>query len=175
MKISQREMILGVVTMTTILGGLTWNIISKKMVIHKAKKTEIATLRQEIRVNENRIKMQDDWIADLNELQKDLRVFDAKQKSVSPELMKTVNTIAGKHQLNITQSRPRGEKTTDDLHEMDINCTWQGELEAIVGFLAELQQQGVRYDVRSLNVQPIPKGNGKLKGNMMISCAFIRK
>jgi len=92
MKISQREMVLAVVTMTALLTGLTYGIVNKKIDAHQAKKTEIENLKQEIRLNERRIKMQDEWITELNELQKDLRVFDSKQKSVSPELMKTVNT-----------------------------------------------------------------------------------
>lgn len=175
MKITQREMILGVVAMTALLAGLTYGIVNKRIDAHKAKKTEIANLNQEIRLNELRIKMQDDWIAELNELQKDLRVFDTKQKSVSPELMKTVNLIAKKHDLDIPRSQPRGEKPTDDLFELGINCTWEGKLDALVGFLAELQQQGTRYDVRTLNVTPVGKNTGRLKGNMVIHCAFTRK
>jgi Tfp pilus assembly protein PilO len=175
MKITQREMILGVVTLTFILGGLTWYVINGKIDDHKSKKTRIESLRQNIRVDQNRIKMQDEWIAELNELQKDLRVFDTKQKSVSPELMKTINTIAQKHGLNISRSTPQGEKPTDDLYELNINSTWDGKLEAVVGFLSELQQQGVRYDVRRLNITPVGKNTGRLKGNMMISCAFMRQ
>lgn len=175
MKISQREMVLAVVTMTALLTGLTYGIVNKKIDAHQAKKTEIENLKQEIRLNERRIKMQDEWITELNELQKDLRVFDTKQKSVSPELMKTVNTIAKKHELNITRSQPRSEKPTDDLFELGINCTWEGKLDALVGFLTEIQQQGVRYDVRTLNVTPVGKNTGRLKGNMVIHCAFTRK
>lgn len=175
MKISQREMILGVLTITALMGGLTYGIINGKIDAHKAKKTEIENLRQEIRLNERRIKMQDEWISELNELQKDLRVFDTKQKSVSPDLMKTVNTIAKKHAMNITRSQPRTEKPIDDLFELSINCTWEGKLEALVGFLAEIQQQGVRYDVRTLNVTPVGKNTNRLKGNMVLHCAYTRK
>lgn len=175
MKISQREMILAVVTMSVLLTGLTYGIVNKKIDAHQAKKTEIENLKQEIRLNERRIKMQDEWIVELNELQKGLRVFDTKQKSVSPELMKTVNLIAKKHELDITRSQPRGENPTDDLFELGINCTWEGKLDALVGFLAEIQQQGVRYDVRTLNVAPVGKNTGRLKGNMVIHCAFTRK
>ncbi len=175
MKISQREMILGVVSLATLLAGGTWYMIDGKLAEHKAKKVEIQKLEQQIRLDHRRVKMQDEWIADLNELQKDLRVFDIKQKSVSPELMKTVNAIAAKHALNITRNQPRGENTTDDLFEMAINCPWEGKLEALVGFLTELQQQGVRYDVRSLNIVPAGQNTGKLKGSMIINCAYTKK
>ena len=175
MKISQREMILGVVTLATVLGLVTYAIVNDKIEAHKAKKIEIEGLHQQIRLDERRIKMQGEWIAELNDLQKDLRVFDTKQKSVSPELMKTVNTIAKKYDLDINRNQPRGEKPTDDLFELGINCTWEGKLEALVGFLAEIQQQGVRYDIRSLNVTPVGKNTNRLKGNMVINCAYTRK
>ena len=175
MKITPREMTLGVVTLACILVGLSWYIISGKMDQHKANKTKIGNLKQDIRLAEARIKMQENWIDELNDLQKDLRVFDTKQKSVSPELMKTVNTIAKKHNLDITRSQPRTEKPTDNLYELGINCTWNGPLDALVDFLAELQQQGVRYDVRTLNVKPMGKNTGKLTGNMIIHCAYTRK
>lgn len=175
MKISQREMILGVATLTAVLGLITYAIVNGKIDAHKAKKTEITNLNQQIRLDERRIKMQDEWIAELNELQKDLRVFDTKMKNPSPELMKTVNTIAKKHSLDILSNQPRGEKPIDDLYELDINCRWEGKLEALVGFLAEIQQQGVRYDVHTVTVAPVGKNTNRLKGSMVLKCAYTRK
>jgi len=175
MKITKREMLLGIGTITVLLGGLTYYIINGKLAEHEANKTKIANLEQQIVLAETRITMQENWIEELNELQQDLRVFDTKQRSVSPELMKTVNTIAAKHSLNITRTQPRTEKPTGDLFELGINCIWEGELDAVVGFLTEIQQQGVRYDVRSLRVQPVGKNSNKLKGNMVIHCAYTRK
>ena len=97
------------------------------------------------------------------------------QRNASPELMKTIKAISANHDLDITRSQPHAEKPTGDLFELGINCTWQGTLDAMVGFLAELQQQGVNYDVRQLNVTPVGKNTGKLKGNMVIHCAYTRK
>ncbi len=175
MKISQREMIISVATLATVLGGATWWMIDGKIDEWKAKAIEVEKLEQQIRLDQRRIKMQEQWLGELNNLQKDLRVFDVKQRSVAPELMKTIKTISNKHGVDITRHQPRGEKPTGDLFELGINCTWQGALESMVGFLAELQQQGVRYDVRTLNVQPLGKNSGKLKGNMVIHCVYTRK
>ncbi len=175
MKISHREMILGVSTLACILGGVTWWMIDGQIDEWKAQAVEIENLEQQIRLDKRRIKMQEQWLGELNDLQKDLRVFDAEQRSVAPELMKTIKQISSKHGVDITRNQPRGEKPTGDLLEQGINCTWQGTLEALVGFLTELQQQGVRYDVRTLNVQPVGKNTGKLKGNMVIHCAYTRK
>ncbi|MEA2069043.1 MAG: hypothetical protein U9P12_07575 [Verrucomicrobiota bacterium] len=175
MKISQREMFLGVATLAAVLVGLTWYIVDGKADEYKAKAVEIEQLGQQISYHQNAIKMQENWLGELNELQKDLRVFDIKQKSVSPELMKTIKSISNKHGLDITRNNPRSEKPTGDLFELGINCTWEGTIESMVGFLADLQQQGVRYDIRSLNVKPAGKNTGRLSGNMLINCAYTKK
>lgn len=175
MKISKREMNLGVITLTAVLIGFTWYVIDRNVDEWKAKAVETEKLKQQISYYKNAIKMQEEWLGELNKLQEDLRVFDEKQRSVSPELMKTIKTISSKHGLDITRNNPRTETPTGDLFELGINCTWEGNLESLVGFLADLQQQGVRYDVRSLNVKPVGKNTGKLGGNMVILCAYTRK
>ena len=175
MKINQREMMLGVVALACVLAGTTGYVIDKKMEVWSSKKTQIEKLRQQIRLNQNAIKMQDNWMGELEVLQKDLRIFADDQRSVSPQLMKTIKAISDTHGLEITRSQPYAEKPTGNLFELGINCTWQGSLDAVVGFLADLQQQGVRYDVRTLNIQPVGKNSGKLKGNIVINCAYTRQ
>ena len=175
MKITQREMMLGVVTLACVLTGATWYAVDKNTEEWKSKKTQIEKLRQQISLHQNAIKMQDNWMDELELLQQDLRVFEDDQRSVSPQLMKTIKAISDTHELEITRSQPYGEKPTGDLFELGINCTWLGTLDALVGFLTDLQQQGVRYDVRTLNIQPVGKNSGKLKGNMVINCAYTRQ
>ena len=175
MKITQREMVLGVLTFAAVLGGATWYIVDSKIDDWKAKANAIEKKEQQIRHYQTAIKMQENWLGELNALQSKLRVFDSGQRSVSPELMKTVKAISAKHNLDITRSQPYAEKPTGDLFELGINCTWESKLGAMVDFLTELQQQGVRYDIRQLNVTPVGKNTGKLKGNMVIHCAYTRK
>lgn len=175
MKITQREMTLGALTLAAVLVGITWYMVDSRMEEWKAKAGTIKKTEQQIRQYRTAIKMQDEWLDELNTLQAGLRVFEADGRSVSPELMKTIKAISVKHGLDITRNQPYDEKPTGDLFELGINCTWQGSLEAIVGFLTELQQQGVNYDVRQLNVTPVGQNSGKLKGNMVIHCAYTRK
>jgi Tfp pilus assembly protein PilO len=175
MKISQREMILGVATLAASLAGLTWYIADGNVDEWKSKANEMQKLEQQISLHQNAIKMQENWMDELTALQQDLRTFDPGERSVAPELMKTIKAVSSKYGLDITRSQPYNEKPTGDLYEMGINCTWEGSLDAMVHFLTELQQQGVRYDVRQLNVTPVGKDTGKLKGNMVIHCVYTRK
>jgi hypothetical protein len=105
MKISQREMILGVATLAALLTGLTWYIVDNKMDEYHAKAAEIEKLKQQIGFHKNAIKMQENWLGELNALQEDLRVFDINQKSVSPELMKTIKEISSAHGLDINRNQ----------------------------------------------------------------------
>jgi Tfp pilus assembly protein PilO len=175
MKISKREMNLGIVSLATVLIGFTWYVIDSKTDTWKSKAVEIEKTRQQTRYYESAIRNQQNWMDELNSLQQDLRVFDTELNSVAPELMKTIKSISSKHNLEITRNNPRNETPTGDLFELGINCTWEGELESLVGFLADLQQQKVRYDVRSLNVKPTGDNSGKLSGNMLILCAYTRQ
>ncbi len=175
MKITERELMLGIATMACVVLGGTWLGVNGKVGEWKSKKLEITQLKEQIARHQAAIRMQDNWVDELQHLEKDLRVFDTSQRSVSPELMKIVNSIADRYELVISKTNPLGEKPTGDLFELGINCTWQGKLDAMVGFLTELQQQGVRYNVRTLNIKPMGKNTGKLQGNMVIDCAFTRK
>jgi len=175
MKISDRELILGVATMACVLFGGTWFAANGKIDEWKAKKTEIGLLREQISRHQAAIRMQDAWAEELQELEKELRIFDTNQRSVSPDLMKTIDIVAAKYELKISKQNPQNERPTGDLFELGLNCTWQGELSAMVGFLTELQQQGVRYNVRTLNIKPMGKNDGALQGNMVIDCAFTRR
>ena len=174
MKISEREMILLVLLTGTVLFGGTWYYVDSKLPEYKNKQIEIERLEAQLRLDQRRISMQKNWMDTLQSLQKDLQIFDLKQKSVSPQLMQTIKNISTKHGIRITRNQPYAEKPTGDLFEMGINCTWQGELTSIIGFLTELQQKGVQYDVRTLNISPEGTKSGRLKGNMVIHCAYIK-
>jgi hypothetical protein len=175
MKISQREIILGVLTLTAVLSGFTWYIVDSKMEEWHGMANEIEKTEQQISKHQTAIKMQENWLDELNGLQSELPAFDIKKRSVSPDLMKTIKQMSNKHGVDILKNSPYPEKQIGDLFELGINCTWDGTLESMVLFLGELQQQGVRYDVRTLSVAPVGKNSGKLKGNMVIHCAFTRK
>jgi hypothetical protein len=175
MKISQREVILGVLTLAAVLGGSTWYMVDKKTEEWKGKANAIEKLNQQISLHKKAIKMQENWLGELNKLQSQLPIFDTKKRSIAPELVKMIKIISNKHGVDILKNSPYPEKKIDDLYELGINITWQGKLSSMVNFLTEIQQQGVRYDVRSLTVSPVGKNTGKLKGNMVIQCAYLRK
>jgi hypothetical protein len=174
MKISHREQWLISIASASLFVALTWYIVDLKLPDYRAHKIEIDRIEHQLVRDQRRISMQQDWIDQLEILQQELRIFKADDKSIAPQLMQAIKVISDRHQLDITRNQPYAEKPTGNLYEMDINCTWQGNLAAITGFLVDLQQQGVRYDVRTLNILPNGKKKGQLKGTMLIQCAYIK-
>ena len=174
MKISEREMVLGVTTLAAVLLGLTWYMVDSRIEAWRAKAGAIEKTGVQIHRYETAIAKQAEWLHELEALQSELRVFPDDNRSVSAELMKTIKEISDRHELEITRSQPYDEKPTGSLFELGINCTWQGTLDALVGFLTELQLQGVNYDVRQLKIAPVGKNSGMLKGSMVIHCAYTR-
>jgi len=174
MTISKREMGLALVTLTIILIGFTWYIVTSKTEEWKNMKEQIAQAEREISMRQQAIKMSNSWKTELDALQEGLIVFKSGDHSVAPDLLKVIKRISSKNGLDITRTQPYPEKGIGDLYEMGINCTWQGSLKAVVNFLTDLQLQGAQYDIRSLTVAPQGKGKSTLKGNMVIHCAYKR-
>lgn len=176
MNISKREVQLGIITLVSILVGGTWYYADSKIAEWKGMQLQIEQTKNKIRLDQGAISMQGTWMEELSGLQSNLRVFDLN-KNVSPDLQEVLRKISKKYDFQITQFRPQNEKRLGDLFELGINCSWEAELESLVKFLAELQLQGVNYDVRTLTITPAQtqKDKEKLRGTMMIFCAYTRK
>ena len=88
--------------------------------------------------------------------------------------MQEIKKIASINGVNITRNQPFDEKPIGDLFEIGINCTWNSNLESLILFLAELQKNNLRYNIKTINIMPDTK-DSQLKGNMIIECAFMKK
>ena len=61
-----------------------------------------------------------------------------------------------------------------DVFELPIEVRdWEGSLEALVGFLFELQSQGAMLDIRHLVMKPNEKK--VLRGRFVLYCAYTRE
>ncbi|MFL2859373.1 MAG: hypothetical protein ACJ0BW_01385 [Pontiellaceae bacterium] len=175
MKINNREMWLISSTIMVLLSFIVVLYINKKLPIYKNNAKKIKSISSLVNSANRNINMNKEWIDNLEKLQKDLKVFSKSKNSVTPELMQIIKNIALKNGVIITKNQPFKEVPTGDLFEIGINCSWQTNLESIINFLDEIQQNGMKYDVVSLNISPDGNNPRKLKGNMVIQCAYIRK
>lgn len=175
MKISKREMWLILSAYFVICIYLMFFYIKDRNITHENNEAEISSLNSKINIYNRYIKMNKLWEKELLVLEKNIEQFDVNEKSVSPRLMQTIKNIADKNGVNITRNQPFEEKPIGDLFEIGINCTWNSDLKSLIKFLAELQKENLKYDVKTINISPDSKYSGKLKGNMIIECAYTKK
>jgi hypothetical protein len=173
MKISTREIILGISTLALILFGATYWMAGTAFEEQRDMKEQKIRLKRQIKLHNRILDERESWIDQLNELQALVPVYNARTP-VSVELPKTIKRIADKHQLDLPLTQPQGEKQVGSLSELKVRCDWQGTIEQLTRFLYDLHEQGIRYDVRQISVKPIAKLENQLKGSMIINCAYRR-
>ncbi len=173
MKMSRREMMIGVATLFTLLFGVTYWLGGSKIAEHREMREQKDRLTRQIELDKRILQEKEGWTERLAELQEQLPVYDRKVY-VTGEIQKQIKRIADKNKLDFTKSRSDAEKRAGSLYELSVACDWEGELDALVHFLYEINEKGLRFDVRELSVRPDAKRAGILRGDMTIACAYRR-
>lgn len=173
MKISKREMVIGVATLFTVLFGLTYGLGGSKIEEQRTMAEQKTRLLRQIKLHKRILEEQKNWTGRLEELQSQLPVY-GQRVSVNGEILKTIKRMADKHKLDLTKSRTDPESAVGNLFELSVICDWEGELDALVHFLYEINEQGLRFDVRELTIRPDAKRAGIIRGDMIIDCAYRR-
>jgi Tfp pilus assembly protein PilO len=171
MKASQREILLGLITLTALLFGLTYWLAGSTIAEQRRIKEDKVRLLRQIELHKRILTEKDGWISRLEELQSQLPVYDDKT-AITAELLKLIKRMADEHGLDLVRTQPYREEQKGALYELGVSCNWEGKLDALVRFLYELQSQGVRFDVLQLNAQPDAQRDRILKGSMTIDCAY---
>jgi Tfp pilus assembly protein PilO len=173
-KISRREVTLGLATLVLVLGGLGF-FVGRSMVAEWDK-----ALRQRHQVAEKKkeadalIAGRETVVQQLGELEQALPRFRLDQQ-VNAELLKTIQKTADENQLSLKRLLPEKEQEVGDLSEVAIECHWEGSLEQLVRFLYAVQVQGAMLDIRELKIDPAQGQAGRLKGTFTVFCAFKRE
>ncbi len=173
MKMSKREIIIGMVTLAAVLFGFTYWMGGSKISEQKEMASEKVRLRRQIKLHKRILEEKENWIDRLNALQAELPVYD-ERIPVSVLLSKEIKGLADEHGLNLTRTVPEPEKKVSTLYEVNVSCKWTGDLEALTHFLYALHSKGIRFDVQKIDIKPVAKQQGMLNGSMNIACAYRR-
>ncbi len=173
MKFSRRELLLGMAALTVVLFGFTYWLAGSKIAAQRQLTEERTRLLRQIKLHKRILDERKDWISRLIELQDQLPVYNEKT-SVTAEVLKLIKRTADEYGLDLIRTQPYREEQRGALYELGVSCNWEGELDALVRFLYDLQSQGIRFDVRQLNAMPDARREGVLKGSMIIDCAYRR-
>lgn len=170
---SRREMFLGLAALTAVLIGLTYWLAGPRIEEQRDLRKNKERLLHQIEMHKRILAEKDNWYGRLEELQAQLPVYETNI-SIAAELLKFIKRTADAHKLDLIRTQPYSEKQIGSLYELEVSCSWEGSLEALVKFLYDIQSKGIRFDVLQLNAQPDARREGILKGSMIINCAYLK-
>lgn len=173
MKMSTRELVLLFLTLTIGLFGGTAILARPKLDEWQTLKKSQAETAEEITKNEYLIAQRDRWDARFNELKTKLPQYPVDQK-MDIYWMSVMEKLAGDNALIIIKRQQKAEEKEGDVYELPIDCReWEGSLDAIVGFMVDLQKDGAMLDIREIAMKP---NNDKiLRGRFLLHCAYTRE
>jgi len=172
MKVSPREMILGIATAVVMLYGVTAIVAKPKIEARRELKDKQSEAELTIATYKALMAEQDRWSKKFGELRRLLPEHPADKK-MDVYWLQMMDTLASKHSVTITKRQTEPEKKEGDVYELPIDCRdWEGSLSAVTHFLFELQSEGAMLDIRQLAMKP--KENGSLRGSFTLYCAYTR-
>ena len=172
MRISSRELILGVITGAVVLFGITFVLLSSKVdywqQLNVNEKKILNVIKQDMKMVEQKEKWDKQFI-DL----KDMLPQYPRDKKVGVFWVSIMNQLAAKHGVKILKHKEGQEKQHGEVYELPIMCReWEGNLDSVVHFLFDLQSKGAMLDIRFLRIRP--RGKDVLKGEFSLYCAYTR-
>lgn len=173
MKLSARELILAAATGAVVLIGGAWYFGAPAVEAWTAARGGVRKTLDEQRLAERLIAQKPEWEGRYAELRQRIPQYGATDP-VTADMLRTVQRLADAHGISISRIEPDKEKVIGDLSEVAIDCTWDGDLNALVHFLYAVQTHPAILDVRQLTVAPAQGATGRLKGNFTVFFAFSR-
>lgn len=172
MKLSSREVMLGLATLGVGLGALTWQVADRQISKWKQIGQDRAVANNRLIIAEKQAARRPEIEGKLRGLLKQVPEYPAG-KDVAVEVLTTVRAAANKAGLSLPFIEAEQEKAAGDLCEIEVKCSWQGSLETLVNFLFDVQSRGLLLDVRALDIRP-PSGSTGLSGSCTVACAYTR-
>ena len=172
MKFSRREAVLLFVTVAAALFGVTAIMARPRIDDWRALRRQREQTLYEIDLDRQLISQRDRWAGHLDELSRLLPQFPPDKK-MDIHWLSVMDSAANSRGLRITKRQVGEEQQQGDVYELAIECReWEGTLDGMVRFLADLQSEGAMLDVRQLLVKPKPEGG--LRGRFTLYCAYTR-
>jgi len=175
MKVSRRESVLALVTISVGLFGVSAMLARSRVDNWKELRAQQASLAAEIAQDRALAAEKEKWEKELAELSGMLPQYPADKK-MDVYWLSFMDNLASKHGVKITRRKAGTERNQGDFYEMSIEVEhdgWEGDLSSLVHFLFDLQSEGAMLDVRQLRIKP--KKGGTLAGRFSLYCAYGRE
>ena len=174
MKLSSREVGLGITTGALLLFGLTFLVGAPKIKVWQERIETRKAQAQRIEVAKRLVGDRARWDERLANLHTRLTRYPVAM-DVTADYLKILERVAKDNNITLVKRRPKKEKPQGDCYEMPIDCTWEGDLNSLVHFLYALDQENVTMDMENLSVKLVAGGQERLKGNFTLMCIYTRE
>ncbi|MCA1810156.1 MAG: hypothetical protein ABR497_00120 [Kiritimatiellia bacterium] len=174
MKFSSRELHLTWITGLAALLALTYWMAQPRLEAWLQLREYQQALRDQIMQAERLVAQREEWNGRLRQLHTDI-TRHPPDRDLSADYLRKLEQLARASNLTLLQRRAQAEKQFGDLFELVIDCTWEGDLEALVRFIFSLETEETVMDMDELTVSLVSGAQGRLKGNFSIICIYARQ
>lgn len=171
MRISQRELVLLIVTIFSLLFGGAIMTAKPKVEHLKDVMEQKRKARWQIDRDKQFVAKREVLLNKYQELSKLLP--PATRDDMGVYWQQVLERVAGENKLKLINSKAGLEKQIGDVYEILIDCkSWEGDLDSVVHFLFDLHSEGAMLDVRRMLVR---SADGQvLRGTFALYCAYTR-
>jgi len=173
MKLSSRELILSWLTCVIVLIGFSFWFGKPKVETWRDLVRNEKTVKRRVEISQRLIDQSGEWEQRLEKLRLKLSKHPA-DKDVTADYLKILERVATESNFSLVKRQPKKEKHHGNLYELAIDCTWKGDLDALVRFLYALDQENVTMDIEQINVTLVAGDQEQLKGNFTLMCIYTR-
>jgi Tfp pilus assembly protein PilO len=171
MKMSSRELGLLWATSVVTLFGLTYLLAQPSVKVWKELRATQAETERKIQATERLMSQGPQWEAKLADFRNKLPQYPP-DKDVTADLLIRIEKLASANGLTLPSRDVEKESQKGDMHELAVNCKWEGKLESLVRFLFALQNEDAILDTSQLTVTPSEKK--VLRGSFTVYCSYSR-
>jgi hypothetical protein len=172
MKLSKREWILAISTITVALYSLLFYVGSGWLSTLQVLRLQQTTLREGIGESKLLVADREQWEAGMEERRGLMPVFPHGQR-MDLHWLSAIEGVASRHQLLILSHQSGEERQEGPVYELPVLVRqWEGSIDALVHFLFDIEREGAMLDVRYIHIRP--KDRTVLQGRMDIFCAYRR-
>ena len=129
MKMSMREILLGLITLAVALFGGTGLLARSHFQDWKDLRTEEASLLHRISLEQRLVDQRDTWADKLSQMSQLLPV-EPRDRDMDVHWLSVMDRAARKHGVTINKRLAREETQMGDIYELPIECKeWEGDLD----------------------------------------------
>jgi Tfp pilus assembly protein PilO len=167
MKITKRERLLMVITITAVVVGLNYFLIVPLVRSWDATGNNLKRQRRELASMKSIVAQKSQWQKEYNDLKQSLGQRTERFEHVS-DVMTKINQVANNSGVIVSLRRPMPEEDKGLYRVLPVQCTIEANTDSLVKFLFALQTGAGFVSVEQLRVTPRPENPSILRCDIQV-------